>query len=133
VCSSDLNPDADIFVVEPGGWDDMRQSLECGTIVPLGDNPPDTDCDALQTLRVAPITFNIMQTRNGKGNAVTEKEVHHAMRVAFESLHLVVEPGGAVALAAALAGKIKLTERTAITISGGNVDRKLFSKILNDN
>lgn len=124
------NPDARIVVVEPEGWDDMKRSLESGKIVPVGDNPPATECDALQTLRVAPITFEILNARNALGLSVTQDEVHHAMRVAFAKLHLVLEPGGAVALAAILAGKIPLTDHTAITLSGGNVDGQLFAKII---
>jgi threonine dehydratase len=124
------NPDAKIVIVEPEGWDDMTRSLEGGAIVPVGDNPPATDCDALQTLSVAPITFNILKDRNATGIAVSAAEVHHAMRVAFEKLRLVVEPGGAVALAATLAGKVGLTDRTAITLSGGNVDRQRFADII---
>ncbi|MEJ6594084.1 threonine/serine dehydratase [Parasphingorhabdus sp.] len=124
------NPNARIMVVEPEGWDDMKRSLEGGTIVPVGTDPPATDCDALQTLRVSPITFNILRDCKAIGTAVTTAEVHHAMRVAFEKLRLVLEPGGAVALAAILAGKLTLTDRTAITLSGGNVDNQLFAKII---
>ena len=124
------NPDARIFVVEPEGWDDMKRSLELGVIVPVQKDPPATECDALQTLRVASITFDILKARNAVGLAVSQAEVHHAMRVAFEKLHLVVEPGGAVALAAILAGKVPLTDRTAITLSGGNVDHLLYAKII---
>ncbi|MGB5484570.1 threonine ammonia-lyase [Parasphingorhabdus sp.] len=124
------NPEAKIVVVEPEGWDDMTRSLEVGTIVPVGKDPPATDCDALQTLRVSSITFDILRDRGATGVAVSADEVHHAMRVAFEKLHLVVEPGGAVALAALLAGKVKATDRTAITLSGGNVDNQLYAKII---
>jgi threonine dehydratase len=124
------NPGARIMVVEPEGWDDMKRSLEGGTIVPVEKNPPATDCDALQTLRVAPITFDILKGRNAQGLSVSPAEVHHAMRVAFEKLRLVVEPGGAVALAAILAGKVPLSDRTAITLSGGNVDNQLYAKII---
>ncbi|MGB5723734.1 MAG: pyridoxal-phosphate dependent enzyme [Parasphingorhabdus sp.] len=124
------NPEAKIVVVEPEGWDDMTRSLEGGTIVPVGKDPPETDCDALQTLRVSSITFDILRDRGATGVAVSADEVHHAMRVAFEKLHLVVEPGGAVALAALLAGKVKATDRTAITLSGGNVDNQLYAKII---
>jgi len=126
------NPDAKIIVVEPEGWDDMKRSLEGGEIVPVGESPPATDCDALQTLIVASITFNILKDRNATGIAVSRAEVHHAMRVAFEKLRLVVEPGGAVALAAILAGKVGLTDRTAITLSGGNVDRQRFAEIISN-
>ncbi|WP_417611770.1 threonine ammonia-lyase [Parasphingorhabdus sp.] len=124
------NPDARIVVVEPQGWDDMKRSLEGGSIVPVGDNPPATECDALQTMRVAPITFDILKARNALGLSVSAEEVHHAMRIAFEKLHLVVEPGGAVALAAVLAGKVPLTDGTAITLSGGNVDPALFANVI---
>ncbi|MEP3224647.1 MAG: threonine/serine dehydratase [Parasphingorhabdus sp.] len=125
-----VNPDADISVVEPEGWDDMRRSLEGGTIVPVEDNPPATDCDALQTLMVSPLTFDILRERNAHAVAVSREEVHHAMRVAFQQLQLVVEPGGAVALAAILSGKAKITDRTALTISGGNVDPDRFAQII---
>jgi threonine dehydratase len=62
--------------------------------------------------------------------SVTTGEVITAMRVVFEKLHLVVEPGGAVALAAVLAGKIQPKGKTAITLSGGNVDLNVFMKLL---
>ncbi|NVD27818.1 threonine/serine dehydratase [Parasphingorhabdus flavimaris] len=127
------NPDARMIVVEPEGWDDMKRSLELGTIVPVDKNPPATECDALQTMQVAQITFDILRDRNALGLSVSRDAVHHAMRVAFEKLHLVVEPGGAVALAAILAGKVALTDRTAITLSGGNVDRQLFANIIAEN
>ncbi|MEO9469253.1 threonine/serine dehydratase [Parasphingorhabdus sp.] len=124
------NPDARITVAEPEGWDDMRRSLELGRIVPVEDNPPPTKCDALQTLKVAPITFEILKERGAKGIAVTSGEVEQAMRLAFEKLHLCVEPGGAVALAAVISGKAKASSQTAVTLSGGNVDRQLFAEIL---
>ncbi|MEO1044980.1 MAG: pyridoxal-phosphate dependent enzyme [Pseudomonadota bacterium] len=125
-----VNPDAAITVVEPQGWDDMRRSLEQGEIVPVGDNPPPTRCDALQTLRVSPLTFGVLHDRNASGIAVNEAEVEDAMRVAFDRLQLVLEPGGAVALAAVLAGKVPLTDRTAVTLSGGNVDPAVYAGIL---
>ncbi|MEH6756725.1 MAG: threonine/serine dehydratase [Parasphingorhabdus sp.] len=124
------NPEANITIAEPEGWDDMTRSLKGGSIVPVQDNPPATECDALQTLIVSPLTFDILKARKARGVAVTQGEVHLAMRVAFEQLRLVVEPGGAVALAAILAGKADITEKTVITISGGNVDPKRFAKII---
>lgn len=125
-----VNPDADITVAEPEGWDDMKRSLEGGSIVPVQDNPPATECDALQTLIASPLTFDILKARKANAVAVSQAEVHHAMRVAFEQLRLVVEPGGAVALAAILSGKAKVTDNTAITISGGNVDPERFAAII---
>ena len=108
----------------------MKRSLQGGVIVPVEKDPPATECDALQTLRVAPITFDILKARNALGLSVSQDEVHHAMRVAFAKLRVVVEPGGAVALAAILSGKIPLTDHTVITLSGGNVDNQLYGKII---
>jgi threonine dehydratase len=119
-------PDAAIVVVEPEGWDDMTRSLEAGTIVPVGPNPPPTRCDALQTLEVAPLTFGILHRRGARGVAVSEAETGAAMRWAFDNLRLVLEPGGAVALAAVLAGKVALTDGTLVILSGGNVDAATF-------
>ena len=122
-------PDAEIVVVEPEGWDDMGQSLRRGAIVPVGPNPPATACDALQTLRVAPLTFGILRDRGATGVAVSEAEVAEAMRFAFERLKIVAEPGGAVALAAALAGKLPL-RGTVLLVSGGNVDPARFRALV---
>jgi threonine dehydratase len=108
----------------------MTRSLENGAIEAVGPNPPPTRCDALQTMRVAPITFDILKAHGATGVAVSEEEVAHAMRTAFSKLQLVVEPGGAVALAAVLAGKVKPTERTMVTLSGGNVDPAVFAAII---
>ena len=123
-------PDAEIVVVEPDGWDDMGRSLELGRIVPVGLNPPPTACDALQTLRVADLTFGILHAAGARGLAVSEAEIATAMRFAFERLQLVLEPGGAVALAAVLAGKVEADARTVLTLSGGNVDRETFCRMI---
>jgi threonine dehydratase len=122
-------PDAEILIVEPEGWDDMGESLRQGEIVPVAPNPPATACDALQTLRVAPLTFGILRDRGARGIAVTEAEVADAMRFAFERLKIVAEPGGAVALAAALAGKVPLAG-TVLLVSGGNVDPAKFRSLV---
>ncbi len=123
-------PDAEIIIAEPDGWDDIIRSLEAGEILPVNDLTHPTYCDALQTPQTYPINFEVLQRRVSKGVAVTTAEVAAAMRLVFEKLHLVVEPGGAVALAAALAGKVELAGVTAITLSGGNVDRDTFLKLV---
>jgi threonine dehydratase len=123
-------PDAEIVPVEPEGWDDVRRSLEAGEIVAVGPNPPPTACDALQTLATRPVNFAVLQARVAKGLAVSEAEVRAAQRFAFARLRLVIEPGGAAALAAALAGKAALDGRTAIVLSGGNVDPKAFAAVI---
>ena len=72
----------------------------------------------------------MLQARGVRGVVVTRDEVRHAMRVAFEKLHLIVEPGGAAALAAVLAGKVELGDATLVTLSGGNVDPGHYAEIL---
>jgi threonine dehydratase len=123
-------PDARIVVVEPEGWDDMTRSLALGHIVPVEADAPKTACDALQTNRVAELTFDILKARGAIGVAVSEDEVEDAIRFAFATLRLVLEPGGAVALAALLSGKVTPTERTLVILSGGNIDAAQFAAIL---
>ena len=123
-------PDAAITIVEPEGWDDIIRSLAAGNILPVKDLTYPTTCDALQTPQTFPINFEILRARGVNGVSVTRAEVAAAMRLAFEKLHLVVEPGGAVALAAVLAGKVLVDGATAITLSGGNVDAGLFAEMI---
>jgi threonine dehydratase len=123
-------PDAEIAIVEPEGWDDIIRSLEAGEILPVNDLLHPTYCDALQTPQTYPVNFDVLRNRVSQGVSVTTGEVAAAMRLVFEKLHLVVEPGGAVALAAVLAGKIDLKPVTAVTLSGGNVDRETFVQLL---
>jgi threonine dehydratase len=123
-------PDAAITIVEPEGWDDIIRSLDAGEIVPVPDLTFPTACDALQTPQTFPINFGILSRRGVNTAVVTHDEVAAAMRVVFEKLHLVVEPGGAVALAAVLAGKVALDDTTAITLSGGNVDWETYFAVI---
>ena len=124
-------PDAEMVVVEPEGWDDMARSLERGEIVPVGPDAPPTFCDAIQTLRVSPITLDILRKRNAKALSVTDAEVAEALRFAWKRHQLVVEPGAAVGLAALLAGKLAPREGTVVVLSGGNVDPALHARIVN--
>ena len=131
-------PDAQIFAVEPEGWDDVTRSLLAGEILGVEDLTYPTECDALQTPKTFPINFEILQARGVVGVTVTKVEVHAAMKLAFERLHLVLEPGGAAALAAVIAGKVQLsgvttgvtTGVTMVTLSGGNVDAAMFARII---
>ena len=124
-------PETQVLIVEPEGWDDMRRSLEAGDIVPVEEPAPPTRCDALQTKRVSPLTFGALQDAGARGVAVTEAEVAEAMRYAFRNLRIVAEPGGAVALAALIAGKAgALPEETVVVVSGGNVDPRLYAEIV---
>jgi threonine dehydratase len=119
-----------IVTVEPEGWDDMRRSLEVGEIVPVEPGPPPTLCDALQTMRVSPITFGILKARGARGIAVSEDETIAAVRWAWNEHGLVVEPGGAVSLAALLAGKVEIVAETVALLSGGNIDPGLHAKLV---
>lgn len=122
--------EARIVVVEPEGWDDMTRSLAAGEIVPVGPDAPPTACDALMTQRVAELTFGILKARGATGVAVSEAQIEHAIVFAYERLRLVLEPGGAVALAAILSGKVRPTPNTLIILSGGNIDARQFAAIL---
>jgi threonine dehydratase len=123
-------PGSRILGAEPEGWDDMARSLAAGTIVPVGPGAPPTLCDALQTPRVSPITFDILRDRQAVIVAVSDDEVAAAMRWVFDQHQLVVEPGGAAALAALLSGKAAVEKDMVIVLSGGNVDPALHERLI---
>jgi threonine dehydratase len=123
-------PEAEIVVVEPDGWDDMGRSLAGGKIVPVEADAPRTFCDALQTPLVSPITFNVLRDRAARALSVSDEQVSAAIRFAWERHELVVEPGGAAALAAVLADKVEPLDGTVVVLSGGNVDPALHARII---
>jgi threonine dehydratase len=125
-------PDARISIAEPEGWDDVIRSLEAGEILNVRDQNHPTPCDALQTPGTFPINFEILNGRVDGTAAVTPTEIANAMQLIFERLHLVTEPGGAAAFAAVLAGKIELSGTTVVTLSGGNVDRQTFIRMISE-
>jgi len=124
------HPAARIVGAEPAGFDDTRRSLAAGER--MGAPPaPRSLCDALESPMPGKLTFPILQRTMSDVLSVTDAEVAEAMRYAFDMLKLVVEPGGAVALAALLAGKAEVEGRVAaIILSGGNVDPELFGRVL---
>jgi threonine dehydratase len=118
---SDVSPGTKIFAVEPAGWDDTARSLRSGTRE-TNDGLGSKFCDALLTPAPGELTFSINRRLLTGGLAVTDDEVRAAMRFAFEHLKLVVEPGGAVALAALLAGRLEVAGLVVgVVLSGGNV------------
>ena len=126
-----LMPQISVHTVEPQAFDDTARSLQLGERVSV-DASARSICDALLAPTPGEMTFGINRRLLGAGLAVSDEEVRDAMRFAFRHLKLVVEPGGAVALAAVLSGKIETRARTtAIVISGGNVDRAMFAEIQN--
>jgi threonine dehydratase len=127
-----LAPDVPVIGVEPAAYDDTRRSLEAGERMTHPPVEKPSICDALMTGRPGELTFPINR-RLREVVTVSDAEVAEAVRVAFRTLKLVVEPGGAVSLAALLAGKVETRGRTtAIVLSGGNVDPGLFSDIIQE-
>ncbi len=127
---SHVSPGTKVLAVEPEGADDTIRSLASGQ---RETNAPGHSvlCDALLSAAPGELTFPINQALLAGGVVVTDEEVFAAMRFAFTHLKLVVEPGGAVALAAALSGKLDLKGQVVgLVLSGGNVDAPVFSRAL---
>ena len=119
-------PDTKVYAVEPAAFNDTGRSLAVGHRVA---NAPGAAsfCDALLAPTPGAITFAINKALLAGAFAVSDREVAHAMAVAFADYKLVVEPGGAVALAAVLSGKYEIKGRNvAVVASGGNVDRETY-------
>ncbi len=124
------SPATEVHTVEPEGFDDHARSLTSGKRE-RNARATGSICDALLAPQPGELTFAINQPRLKAGLTVSEAEVKRAMVFAFETLKLVIEPGGAVGLAAVLAGKIATRGRNiAVIASGGNVDPMLFAEIL---
>lgn len=124
------SPGTGVYAVEPEGAEDTIRSLLSGR---RETNAPGFSllCDALLSLTPGELTFAINQPRLAGGVAVTDDEVFAAIRFAFTHLKLVVEPGGAVCLAAILAGKFDAKGKTVgLVLSGGNVDAPVFARAL---
>ena len=123
-------PDSAIHVVEPEGWDMVGQALTAGEIVHAAPDAPRTICDALQPNATKAINLEVLQGRAERGVSVSDAEVRTAQRWAFANLRMVIEPGGAAALAAALAGKVPVDADTVIMLTGGNADPARFAETI---
>lgn len=129
---AERSPATRTWAVEPAAYDDTRRSLEAGERMTYPPGAAPSICDALMSDRPGELTFPINQRLAG-AVTVTDTEVAEAVRYAFRTLKLVVEPGGAVSLAALLAGKVEAAGRTtALVLSGGNIDPALFAAIIED-
>lgn len=127
-----LLPEIRVYAAEPEGHDDTARSLARGERVA---NPPGVRsiCDALLAPEPGELTFAINRRLLAGGLVVSDAEVRRAMALAFTELKVVVEPGGAVALAAVLAGRIDGRGKTvAVVLSGGNVDPDLYARVLQE-
>ena len=123
-------PATDIYTAEPVGFDDTARSLAAGTLQSnqLGAH---SICDALLAPTPGALTFSINKRLVTGGVSVTDDDVRRTMIFAWQTLKLVVEPGGAVALAAVLSGGFNCKDRViAVVLSGANVDAALYREVL---
>lgn len=128
LAAESLAPAAEIWAVEPAAFDDTARSLASGRRESVSPEARSV-CDALLTPSPGRLTFPVLQRRLAGVLTVTDEEAVAAMRHAFEELHLVLEPGGAVALAALLTGNVASTGTTAVVLSGGNVAAGDFCRL----
>lgn len=125
-------PHAEIWLCEPEGFDDWGRSLRAGRIE-RNAQLAGSICDALLAPQPGTITFAINQTLAAGGIAVSDDEVLAAMAFAYRHLKIVVEPGGAVALAAILTGKFDAgKKRVGVVLSGGNVEDAMMARALTE-
>ncbi|HWV53287.1 threonine/serine dehydratase [Pseudorhodoplanes sp.] len=123
-------PGTDLYTAEPEGFDDMARSFASGHRE-RNARLSGTICDALMSNTPGELTFPITQRLIGKGVTASDREVEEAVAFAWRELKLVVEPGGAIGLAALLAGRPDVKGKVVVAIlSGGNVDPDLFSRII---
>jgi threonine dehydratase len=123
-------PDAKIYTAEPEGFDDTARSFRSGKHE-HNERLSGTICDALMSNTPGKITFDINRKLIGEGITATDAEVARAVGFAFRELKLVVEPGGAIGLAALLAGRPDVKGKVVVAVlSGGNVDPELFHKLV---
>ena len=126
----DGSPATGIVLVEPEGFDDYRRSLASGEIV-ANERSAGSVCDALLISRPGTLSFAVNRAHAATGVAVSDDEALSAVAFAFRELKLVVEPGGAVALAAVLAGRVETRDRTLVVVlSGGNIDLPVLAAAL---
>ena len=121
-------PDMPIYSVEPNYFNDTKLSLEKKEIVEI-DITKKSICDALLAPKPGELTFSINKNNLSGGLQVSDDEVMYAMKLAFKYFKIVLEPGGAVALAAALFKKVDIKNKNVLIVaSGGNVDKEVFQK-----
>ncbi len=128
----DAYPALPLYGVEPEGWDDTARAL-AGEVGAANDGTGSPFCDSLLSLRPGKLTLPLNRRLLAGVLSVDDRMVRRAMLLAFLHLKIVVEPGGAAALAAALAGKVDLRGKTTVVVaSGGNVEPAVFAEVLGE-
>jgi threonine dehydratase len=123
-------PAARVYTAEPHGFDDYVRSLRSGQRE-RNSALAGTICDGLMTGTPGEITFAVNRQLVTEGLTASDKEVGAAVAFAFRELKLVVEPSGAIALAALLTGKLDVRGKVAVAVlSGGNIDPELFHQLV---
>ncbi len=129
---AELSPQTHIYGAEPTAYNDHQQSLRAGKRVKLTDTPP-TLCDAIMTPMPGELTWAINGSSLSDVFTVTDAECLNAMKLAHAHLGVVLEPGGAAAIAAALGGNLPDDVKTvAVILSGGNVDPSVWERAIHD-
>jgi threonine dehydratase len=129
VVAQQLSPDCRVIGVEPEAGNDVQQSKQLGHIVKI--DTPRTIADGAQTQQVGHLTFPVIQTLVDDIVTVSDAQLVEAMRFAAARMKMVIEPTGALAMAAAMQGVVDVRgKRVGVLISGGNIDIAQFAKYL---
>ena len=132
IAATDLIPGVKIWAAEPEFYDDTRRSLESGQIETADITMPSI-CDSIVTAQPGEITFPINQQLLSGSAVITNRDALQAVATAFKHLKIIIEPGGAAALAAVLTGQYPAGASTVVAVaSGGNIDAPMFQRALDE-
>jgi threonine dehydratase len=125
-------PETEIWCAEPEFYDDTKRSLETGTIE-QAQTDKTSICDAIVTPQPGQLTFPVNRNHLSGGAVVSDHQVLKTIATLFKHLKIIVEPGGAVAVAAVLTGQVPAEANNIIAVaSGGNIDRDMFKRALDE-
>jgi threonine dehydratase len=132
IAASDMIPGVDIWAAEPEFYDDTRRSLASGKIETADITMPSI-CDSIVTAQPGEITFPINKKLLSGSAVITDRDALQAVATAFKHLKIIIEPGGAAALAAVLTGQYPAGAKTVVAVaSGGNIDAPMFQRALDE-
>ena len=132
IAASDLIPGVEIWSAEPEFYDDTARSLTSGKIE-TADVRRSSICDAIVTPQPGALTFPINKELLSGGAVITDRDALQAIATAFKHLKIIIEPGGAAAVAAVLTGQFPQGATTVVAVaSGGNIDAQMFRQALDE-